>query len=113
MPGRFQLLAIAGVSACAVATAVAQQQPQTVPVNVVTAEKRAVSEAGRFVGRIEAVERVDIRARVTGFLDAVLFKDGERIKTGKPLYRIEKPPFQAKLEQAQADVLRAQAQLDN
>jgi membrane fusion protein (multidrug efflux system) len=91
----------------------AQQQQQAVPVNVVQAEKRAVSEPGRFVGRVAAVERVDIRARVTGFLEAVLFKDGERVTTGKPLYRIEKPPFQAKLEQAQADVLRAQAQFDN
>jgi len=113
MPRRFQLLAIVGVSACAVATAVAQQQPQAVPVNVVTAEKRAVSEAGHFVGRIEAIEHVDIRARVTGFLDAVLFKDGARVKKSAPLYRIEKAPFEAKLQQAQADVLRAKAQLDN
>jgi membrane fusion protein (multidrug efflux system) len=97
----------------AVSPAAAQQQPQALPVNVVTAEKRAVSEAGRFVGRIEAIERVDIRARVTGFLDAVLFKEGARVKKDTPLYRIEKAPFEAKLQQAQADVLRAKAQLDN
>lgn len=109
----FQLVAITGVSACAIATAIAQQPPQAVPVNVVTAEKRAVSEAGHFVGRIEAIEHVDIRARVTGFLDAVLFKDGARVKKDTPLYRIEKAPFEAKLQQAQADVLRARAQLDN
>src|SRR6185503_3894270 len=108
-----QLIAIAGLSACALATAAAQQQPQAVPVNVVAAEKRAVSEAGHFVGRIEAIERVDIRARVTGFLDAVLFKEGARVKKSAPLYRIEKAPFEAKLQQAQADVLRAKAQLDN
>src|SRR3954468_7474632 len=97
------LITIAGVSACAIPSAVAQQQPQAIPVNVVTAEKRAVSEAGHFVGRIEAIERVDIRARVTGYLEAVLFKDGDRVKTGTPLYRIEKPPFEAKLQQLQAD----------
>jgi membrane fusion protein (multidrug efflux system) len=102
------------VAVAAISSAAAQsQQPSAVPVNVITAEKRAVSEAGHFVGRIEAIERVDLRARVTGFLEAVLFKDGERVKAGMPLYRIEKPPFQAKLQQAQADVLRAKAQLDN
>lgn len=109
---RFLFLAFLSVG-FATSQARAQQQPQAAPVSVVQAEKRAVSAPGRFVGRVEAVERVDIRARVTGYLDAVLFKDGERVKTGTPLYRIEKAPFQAKLLQVQADVLRAQAQLDN
>ena len=113
MSGLLPLIALAGFSAYAMTPAVAQQPPQAVPVNVVTAEKRAVSEAGHFVGRIEAIEHVDIRARVTGFLDAVLFTEGARVKKGTPLYRIEKAPFEAKLQQAQADVLRAKAQLDN
>jgi membrane fusion protein (multidrug efflux system) len=107
------LAAIAGLAAGTIAPAAGQQLTQSLPVNVVTAEKRAVSEAGHFVGRIEAIEHVDIRARVTGFLDAVLFADGARVKKNEPLYRIEKPPFEAKVQQAQADVLRAKAQLEN
>jgi membrane fusion protein, multidrug efflux system len=80
---------------------------------VITAEKRPVTESVRFVGRIQAIERVDVRARVTGFLEEVLFQDGDRVKTGAPLYRIEKGPFEAAVEQAKATLLRAQAQLDN
>jgi membrane fusion protein (multidrug efflux system) len=80
---------------------------------VISAEKRPVTESVRFVGRIQAIERVDVRARVTGFLEEVLFQDGDRVKTGAPLYRIEKGPFEAAVEQAKATLLRAQAQLDN
>ena len=89
------------------------QQPTIPTVNVITAEKRPVTESVRFVGRIQAIERVDIRARVTGYLENVLFKDGEQVKTGTPLYRIERGPFEAAVEQAKAAKLRAQAQLDN
>ncbi|MGC1937619.1 MAG: efflux RND transporter periplasmic adaptor subunit, partial [Pseudolabrys sp.] len=89
------------------------QQPAIPTVNVITAEKRPVTESVRFVGRIQAIERVDIRARVTGYLEDVLFKDGEQVKTGTPLYRIERGPFEAAVEQAKAAKLRAQAQLDN
>ena len=106
-------LACAAIGLSAASVAVAQQQPATPTVGVITAEKQPVSEAERFVGRVEAVERVDIRARVTGYLDAVLFKDGERVKKGAPLYRIERPPFEAALSQAQAATMRAQAQLAN
>jgi len=89
------------------------QQQATPTVSVITAEKRPVTEAVRFVGRIQAIERVDIRARVTGFLEEVLFQDGDRVKTGAALYRIEKGPFEAAVEQAKATVLRVRAQLDN
>jgi membrane fusion protein (multidrug efflux system) len=89
------------------------QQPAAPTVSVITAELRPVTESVRFVGRIQAIERVDVRARVTGFLEEVLFQDGDRVKTGAPLYRIEKGPFEAAVEQAKATLLRAQAQLDN
>jgi membrane fusion protein (multidrug efflux system) len=89
------------------------QQPAAPTVSVITAEKRPVTESVRFVGRIQAIERVDVRARVTGFLEEVLFQDGDRVKTGAPLYRIEKGPFEAAVEQAKATLLRARAQLDN
>ena len=89
------------------------QQPGPPTVSVITAEKRPVTESVRFVGRIQAIERVDVRARVTGYLDDVLFKDGDLVKTGTPLYRIEKGPFEAAVEQAKAAKLRTQALLEN
>jgi membrane fusion protein (multidrug efflux system) len=89
------------------------QQPPAPTVNVITAEKRPVTDSARFVGRIEAVERVDIRARVTGYLEDVHFQDGQLVKTGAALYHIEKGPFEAAVQQAKATMLRARAQLDN
>src|SRR5581483_2323394 len=108
-----RIVAVNVAAALSVVTTSLAQQPTAPVVNVVTAEKRPVTESSRFVGRIEAIERVDVRARVTGYLDRVLFKDGEVVKTGAPLYLIEKGPFEAAVQQAKANVLRARAQLDN
>jgi membrane fusion protein (multidrug efflux system) len=89
------------------------QQPASPTVSVITAEKRPITEAVRFVGRVQAIDRVDVRARVTGFLEEVLFQDGQQVKTGDALYRIEKGPFEAAVQQAKATVVRTRAQLDN
>src|SRR5450631_4834131 len=85
------------------APAVAQQTPSAaIPVGVVKAEHKSIEKTLDFVGRVEAVNRVEIRARVQGFLEAVLFKEGDPIKEGAPLYRIEKGSFKAGLGQAEA-----------
>ena len=90
--------------------ALAQQQPSTaVPVGIVKAERRPIAQAGEFVGRVEAISRVEIRARITGFLDEVLFKEGDLIKEGSPLYRIEKGLFQAQVRQAEGALERSKA----
>jgi membrane fusion protein, multidrug efflux system len=86
-----------------------QAQPTAVPVGVVKAERRPIEKTRDFVGRVEAVNRVEIRARVQGFLEAVLFKEGDPIKEGDPLYRIEKGLFQAAVEQAEGAVDRSKA----
>jgi len=90
--------------------ALAQQPPSTaVPVGVVKAERNPIAKAGDFVGRVEAISRVEIRARITGFLEEVLFKEGDLIKEGSPLYRIEKGLFQAQVRQAEGALERSQA----
>src|ERR1700745_1487666 len=90
--------------------ALAQQQPPTaVPVGVVKAERRPIAQAGEYVGRVEAISRVEIRARVTGYLEDVLFKEGDLIQEGAPLYRIEKGLFHAKVEQAEGALERSKA----
>jgi len=90
--------------------ALAQQQPSTaVPVGIVKAERRPIAQAGEFVGRVEAISRVEIRARITGFLDEVLFKEGDLIKEGSPLYRIEKGLFKAQVRQAEGALERSKA----
>jgi membrane fusion protein (multidrug efflux system) len=90
--------------------AAAQQgAPAVVPVGTVAAERKPVSPSLDFVGRVQAVNRVEVRARVTGYLEAVLFKEGDSIKEGDPLYRIEKGLFQAAVEQAQGALERSKA----
>jgi membrane fusion protein, multidrug efflux system len=90
--------------------AIAQQQPSTaVPVGVAKAERKPVARAGDYVGRVEAISRVEIRARITGYLEEVLFKEGDLIKEGAPLYRIEKGLFQAQVEQAEGALERSKA----
>ena len=87
----------------------AQQPTTAVPVGVVRAERKPIVKAGNFVGRVEAISRVEIRARITGYLDEVLFKEGDLITQGTPLYRIEKGPFQAQVELAEAALERSKA----
>jgi membrane fusion protein (multidrug efflux system) len=74
---------------------------------------KGVSESFEFVGRIKAMEKVDVRARVEGFLDKVLFREGQDVKAGDLLYQIEKVQFQALVEQAKANVASAEAETTN
>jgi membrane fusion protein (multidrug efflux system) len=86
-----------------------QQAPTAVAVGVVRAERTAITKTLKFVGRIEAINRVEVRARVTGYLEEVLFKEGELVKPGAPLYRIEHGLYQAAVEQAQGSMERTKA----
>jgi len=115
-PCRIMLRLLFGLLFLLLATLPANAQfgPQGPPaVGVVTAERKPVTETTEFVGRIEAVNRVDVRARVTGFLEARLFQEGQEVRAGDVLFRIERAPFEAQLEQARANVASAQATLEN
>jgi membrane fusion protein (multidrug efflux system) len=97
-----------------VAAAEAQQGPAGPPaVGVLEATKRPITESNEFLGRIEAVNRVAIVARVTAFLDKRLFAEGTEIKTGDLLYHLERGPFEADLKSKQAQVAQLQATLVN
>jgi membrane fusion protein (multidrug efflux system) len=80
-------------------------------VGVRVAGLKGVSRSFEFVGRIKAVEKVEIRARVEGFLEKVLFREGQEVKAGDLLYQIEKVQFQALVDQAKANLAVAQAEL--
>src|SRR5579871_408729 len=95
-------LAIALAMTAMPVTGIAQQgQPSSVPVETVRVEKRDIPRTLEFVGRVDATNRVDVRARVNGYLEEVLFKEGDLISAGSPLYRIEKDQYEAAVEQAQ------------
>jgi len=92
------------------ASALAQQPaPTVVPVGTVAAERKPITKTVDFVGRIQAIDRVEVHARVTGYLENVLLKEGEIVKEGQPLYRLEKDLFQAAVDQAQGALVAGQA----
>lgn len=85
------------------------QAQAPVRVGVVPAEMKEVTKGAEFVGRVDAMEKVEIRARVKGYLQAVLFKEGQAVKAGEPLFEIEPDLFKADVEQAQGALTRAEA----
>ena len=92
----------------------AQQAPgQPIPVGTVIATKQPVNRGVDFVGRVEAIDRVEVRARVTGFLQQTFFKEGETVKEGDKLFQIDPAPFEAAVQQAQGALLQAQGALTN
>ena len=89
------------------------QQPAAVPVGTVAAELRPITQSTEFVGRVEAIDRVDVRARVTGFLQKMLFKEGDMVKEGQALYEIEPDTYKAAEMQARGALIQAQAKFAN
>jgi RND family efflux transporter MFP subunit len=71
-----------------------------------------LTEWDEYTGRFEATDRVDVRARVDGYLDSIHFRDGAIVKTGDLLFVIDPRPYEAVLEGARADVVRAQTRLE-
>ncbi len=74
--------------------------------------QKNITEWDEYTGRFQAVETVEIRARVSGFIDKVLVNEGQLVKQGDLLFVIDQRPFQLAVEQAAADVARAQAKLE-
>ena len=88
-------------------SALAQQGgAAVVPVGTANAERRPVTKSANFVGRVEAINRVEVRARVKGYLEQVLFKEGDLITEGSALYQIEKGLFEADVQQAEGALER-------
>jgi membrane fusion protein, multidrug efflux system len=106
--GRHALVAAAALCAFVFATP-ANTQQAAVPVGTVYAERQSISNIRDFVGRVEATDRVDVRARVQGYLEQVLFKEGDIVKKGEQLYQIEKGLFQAAVEAAKGALERSKA----
>jgi membrane fusion protein (multidrug efflux system) len=103
-----------GVILSASPHAVAQALPSGPPaVGVVTVERRPMTNSYEFNGRIQAINSVNIVARVTAFLEKQLFAEGTDVKKGDLLYTLERPPFEAAVDVQKAAVAQAKAQLEN
>jgi multidrug efflux system membrane fusion protein len=92
--------------------AAAPAAPAGPPVTAATVVERSVKETQEFSGRLEAVERVDIRARVGGFITSVNFKPGSMVNKGDVLFVIDTRPFQAEANRAEANAVSARSKAD-
>ncbi|WP_404334521.1 efflux RND transporter periplasmic adaptor subunit [Sphingomonas sp. MMS12-HWE2-04] len=90
-----------------------QQAPPPPEVTVATPLQRDVVDWDDYTGRFVAPEDVEIRPRVNGVITAVYFRDGQDVRSGEALLKIDDRPYRAALAQAQAQVARAQAALTN
>jgi len=81
------------------------------PVSVATVEQRDIALWDEFSGRLEAVERVEVRSRVAGAVQAVHFREGALVRQGDLLITIDPAPYAAEVERAQAQVAAAQARV--
>jgi multidrug efflux system membrane fusion protein len=89
----------------------AKAAPPAVPVSVAVVEQRLATAWDEFSGRLEAVERVDVRSRVAGAVEAVHFREGALVKQGDLLVTIDPAPFAAEVERLQAQVAAAEARV--
>ena len=113
------VVVVAGVGAAAFALrstgaesrAAAAAQPQAMPVPVQLIQQQEVTTWDEFSGRLEAVERVDVRSRVAGAVKSVHFPEGALVKKGDLLITIDPDPYAAEVDRAQAQVVAAQARL--
>jgi membrane fusion protein, multidrug efflux system len=109
--GPLVVLLAVGLSACS------EKPPQQAaaaapPVTVAPPVKRTVTDWDEFTGRFEAVEEVQVRARVGGFVTNVEFRDGTMVKTGELLYVIDSRPFEAVADQADGQLSDARAKAE-
>src|SRR5215831_18299831 len=92
---------------CGAALAQSASPPPAVSVTPIVS--REVTETGDFIGRVTAVNKVDIVARVSGFIEERLFTEGQQVKTGDLLFRIEQATYKAAVDQQRANLAKAKA----
>ena len=115
-PARLALLALApwlAVAGCKDQPAPQQQSAAPPAVLVIRAERQPIAQQAEFIGRVEAIDKLEVRARVTGFLYARHFNEGDRVKAGDLLFTVEQQPFAAEVALREANAQRAEAELRN
>lgn len=101
--------ALFSLSGCKSEATAAPPAPQ---VTVAAAIRKNVVDWDEFTGRVEAVQSVEVRPRVTGYIETVNFREGSIVKKGDLLFVIDQRPYRADLEKAEADLARARARAE-
>jgi membrane fusion protein (multidrug efflux system) len=104
------ILLVVAVAACS-RTPGTPPAPPAVPVTVITVTSGPVPYIGEYVGETESSREVEIRARVEGFLEAIEYREGSVVREGDVLFQMDRKPFVAALDAAQAELAAQQARL--
>ncbi|MDP1747841.1 MAG: efflux RND transporter periplasmic adaptor subunit [Reyranella sp.] len=107
-----QLAFFVATIAFAAPSVMAQGGPPAMPVGVAEPLAKRVTQWDEYSGRFEPVAAVEVRARVSGFIDRLHFKDGQLVNVGDPLFTIDKRPYEIAVEVAEAEVARNKAQVE-
>jgi membrane fusion protein (multidrug efflux system) len=111
---RYSSMLLAALAVAGAPGARAQMGPGGPPVvGVMKAALTPIYQTSQYIGRVQAISKITIRARVTGLLEERDFKEGDQVKQGQKLFVIEQPPYQAAVLQAQGQVVQAEASLRN
>jgi len=102
---------VAIVSGCSEQEASAPAPQPALPVTVATPLEQTITEYAEFTGRLEAVEMVDVKPRVSGYIQSIHFEEGQKVKKGDLLFVIDQRPFQAQVNRRKAQVSQADAAL--
>lgn len=112
------ITSFAGLAAVAVLAACSAQAKQDaaaappVQVTVTDVAFKSLRQWDDFTGRLEPIDTVEIRPRVSGYIDGAQFTEGARVRKGQVLFQIDPRPYKAEADRAAAEVARAKAQLD-
>ena len=97
------------LTSCSADTAGAQEKAAAVPATVAKPVVRTVAVTQTYPAQVEAIERVELRPQVAGYLDSVNFAEGAKVAKGQVLFRIDPRPFAAALAEAEAALAQAEA----
>ncbi len=104
------VLKVVAILVCIVGCKRQQVTPPAPEVSVAQPVMKEVTEWDDFTGRLEPIKSVEVRARVSGYLNSIHFKDGQEVKMGDLLFVIDPRPYEAQAERARADIQRTEAQ---
>src|SRR5260221_6633945 len=105
------LATLAGLNAgCYSSSSGQQKAPAPAEVSVAEVICKQIGESDEFTGRLEAVNAVEVRPRVSGYLQSVHFKEGAIVRQGDLLFQIDPRPFQAEVDRLKGDLSQAKAQ---
>lgn len=102
-------IVLSGLAAACTPTAAQQGAPPPPRIGVVNVVERDITEWDEFTGRLEAVDSVEVRPRVSGYVSAVRFSEGALVRKGDLLFQIDPRPFQAEVDRLQAELTRVRA----